>query len=174
MWQYCSGSVSRSVTYINSCYWKLLGKYCQTITYALFYCSTVYTVILSTLLLLHHWDCYCHHIVLVIKIIWILIALNNNVNRQLTLGLRKLMEETTSVFWVAYDTGCTADLRFYCRVPGDDWHPIYLLFHSVTVSIVPQWYCEYCYCYWLPGCSTWFNARHLGRGPGYVWDPPKK
>ena len=29
-----------------------------------------------------------------------LTKLNNNVNGQLTLGLRKLMEETASVFWV--------------------------------------------------------------------------
>ena len=48
---------------INSCYWKLLGKYCWTVTLSLFYCSTVYTVILFTLLLLH-WYCYCYCIVL--------------------------------------------------------------------------------------------------------------
>jgi len=56
-------------------YWKLLGKYCQIVTYALFYCSTVYTVILSILLLLLHWYCYCHHIVPVIEITWILIVI---------------------------------------------------------------------------------------------------
>jgi len=39
----------------------------------------------------------------IIEIIWILIALNNNVNRQLTLELGKMIEETASVFWV--DTG---------------------------------------------------------------------
>ena len=83
-----------------SCYWKLLRKYCQIVTYALFHCSTVYTVILFTLLLLHHWYCYCHSIVPIIKITRILIVLNNNVNWQLTMGLRKLMQETTSVFWV--------------------------------------------------------------------------
>ena len=30
----------------------------------------------------------------------VLTELNNNVNEQLTLGLRKLMEETTFIFWV--------------------------------------------------------------------------
>jgi len=53
-----------------------------------------------TLLLLHHWYCYCHRIVLVIKIIWILIDLNNNIKRQLILGLEKLVEEIVSVFWI--------------------------------------------------------------------------
>jgi len=33
-------------------------------------------------------------------ILIILTKLNNNLNEQLTLGLRKLIEETTSVFWV--------------------------------------------------------------------------
>ena len=58
-----------------------------------------YTVILFTLLLLY-WYCYCHCIVPVIEIIWILIVINDNVNWQLTLGLKKLMEEIASVFWV--------------------------------------------------------------------------
>ena len=102
-----------------------------------------------------------------------MIELNNNVNGQLTLGLKKLIEETTSVFLVDLGTSCAAEIRFHCRVLGDDWHPICLLFHSVTVSIVSQRYCEYCYCYWLPSGSAWFSARHLGRGPGYVRDPPK-
>ena len=38
-----------------------------------------------------------------ILVIWMLIIitkLNNNINRQLTLGMRELMEETASVFWV--------------------------------------------------------------------------
>jgi len=83
---------------LYSCYWKLLKKYYRTMTYTLFYYATVYTVILSILLLLHHWDCYCHHIVPVIKITWILIVLNNNLNWQLTLGLRKLIKDTASVF----------------------------------------------------------------------------
>ena len=36
----------------------------------------------------------------VIEITWILIVINNNINWQLILGLKKLMEETASVFWV--------------------------------------------------------------------------
>jgi len=92
---------------LYSYYWKLMEKYCQTVTHVLFHCSIVYTVILSTLLLLHHWYCYCHRIVPVIEITWILIVLNNNVNWQHTLRLGKLMEEIASVFWV--------DLRYKLR-----------------------------------------------------------
>ena len=53
--------------------------------------------------------------------------LNNNINGQLTPGLGKLMEETASVFWVDLRTGYTVEIRFYCRIPRDDWHPILLL-----------------------------------------------
>jgi len=109
---------------ISSCYWKLLKKYYQTVTLVLFHYSTLYTVILSTLLLLHHWYCYCHHIIPVIEIIWILIDLNNNVNRHLTPGLEKLMEETTPVFWEDLGYRLRTEIRFHCRVLGDDWHPI--------------------------------------------------
>jgi len=34
----------------------------------------------------------------------------------------------------------------------------------------------YCYCYIVivvPGGTVWFSVRHLDRGLGYVWDPPK-
>ena len=85
---------------IDSCYWKLLRKYCQTVTHALFYCSTVYTVILSTLLLLYHWYCCCHCIIPVIEITWILIDLNYNVIEQHTTELGKFREEIAYVFWV--------------------------------------------------------------------------
>jgi len=60
---------------IDSCYWKLLGNNSQTVTHALFYYSTVYTVLLSTLLSLLHWYCYCCHIVTVIEITWKLIVI---------------------------------------------------------------------------------------------------
>jgi len=40
-----------------------------------------------------------------------------------------------------------------------------LLFHSDTVSIVIVTV--------VPGGTTCFSIRHQGRGPGYVWDPPK-
>jgi len=65
---------------LYSCYWKLLGKYCRTVTHSLFHCSAVYTVILFISLFLHYWYCYCHRIIPVIEITWILIDLNNNVN----------------------------------------------------------------------------------------------
>jgi len=51
-------SIRRYVTCYctTSCYWfmllKLLKEYCQIVTHTLFYCSTIYTVILSSLLLL--------------------------------------------------------------------------------------------------------------------------
>jgi len=77
-WDYPLSGI-QTCYYINSCYWKLLRKYCQTVTHALFYCSTIYMVILSTLLLLHYWYCYCHRIVPVIEITWILSDLNNNI-----------------------------------------------------------------------------------------------
>jgi len=34
-------------------------------------------------------------------------------------------------------------------------------------------YCFHCYCYWLTSDRTWFSVRWLGRGSGYVWNPPK-
>jgi len=51
-------------------------------------------------------------------ILIILTELNNN--GQLTLGLGKLVKETTSVFWVDLGIGYAAELRLHCRVPGDD------------------------------------------------------
>jgi len=153
---------------INSCYWKLLGKYCQTVIHELFHCSTVYKVILSILLLLHHWYCYCHHIVPVIEITWILIALNNNVNRQLTPGLGKSMEETTSIFWV----DLVYRLRSRLGVPlQGSWEmtdipSVLLLFHcshsEITVTVT-----EYLAVRLSSAPENW------GRSPGYVWDPPK-
>ena len=69
-----------------------------TVTYALFHYFTVYTVILSP------YYCYIIDIVTVsvpvIEITWILIDLNNNIIEQLTVRLGKLMEETSSVFFV--------------------------------------------------------------------------
>jgi len=71
---------------------------------------------------------------------------DNNINGHLTLGLRKLMEETTSVFSVDLGTGCAAEIGFHCRVLGDDWHPILLLL----------------YCY----CSTWRYGLVQRQAPG--------
>ena len=114
----------------NSCYWKLLGKYCQTVTYALFYCSTIYTVILFTLLLLHYRYCYCH-IIPVIEITWILIALNSNIIEQLTPGLGKLMEETASVFWVDLGYRLRSQLTVLLQGSGG-----WLTSHNVHIVIV--------------------------------------
>jgi len=41
------------------------------------------------------------------------------------------------------------------------------------MSIISQWYWEYCYCYWLPSGRAWFSAWYLGRDPVYVRDPSK-
>ena len=148
-------AVSRLV--IIFMYWKLLGKYCRTVTHVLFHCSTVYTVILFRLLLLHHWYCYCHRIVPVIEITWILITLNNNINRQLTPGLEKLMERQRRYFGWTEDIGCAAEIRFHCRVLRDDRHPVLLILLF----------------YWLPRGMTWFSARWLGHGSWYVRNTPK-
>ena len=110
--------------------------------------------------------CYCHHIVPVIEITWMLIALNNNVHRQLILRFGKLMEETVSVFWV--------DLRYMLRsrlrvLLQGSWGmtgipSVLLLFHcsysEITVTVVPDG-------------IAWFSAWRMRRGPGYVRDPPK-
>jgi len=47
-----------------------------------------------------------------------LTELNNNVNGQLTLGLGKLMEETSSVFWV--DLGYMLHSRFTVPLQGSE------------------------------------------------------
>ena len=82
------------IIYVIEVTGKILSD-CNTFIVILFYSLHG---ILFTLLLLH-WYCYCHCIVPVIEMTWILIVRNdNNVNWQLILGLRKLMEETASVF----------------------------------------------------------------------------
>ena len=81
---------------------------------------------------------------------------DNNINGHLTLGLRKLMEETTSVFSVDLGTGCAADWRFHYRVP-EGWLASHLYYFTVLLFI--QW--AYCYCYWVPSGTVWFNTRKL-------------
>jgi len=113
------------------------------------YCLLFFHYSQYTRLLLLYCYYYCHCIISVIEIViisvieitWILIALNNNINGQITLGLGKLIEET-SVFWVDLEYRLHSRDMFHYRVPADDWHLICLLFHNVTMSIVPQWYCE--------------------------------
>jgi len=73
------------------------------------------------------------------------------------------MEETASVFWM--DLGYR--LRSRKRVP---------LQGSRGVTDTPSCFCS-CYtcytCSWLLSSKSWFSTRSLGRGPGYVRDPPK-
>jgi len=73
------------------------------------------------------------------------------------------MEEISSVFWL--DLGYR--LRSRKRVP---------LQGCRGVPDTPSYSCS-CYtcytCSWLPCDRSWFSAKSLGRGPGYVRDPPK-
>ena len=75
---------------------ELLGKYCQMVDHHLVYMITLISC-------LHSRRCYqyCHCIIPITKITWILMDLSkliNNVIKQLVSRLEKLMEETTSVF----------------------------------------------------------------------------
>ena len=141
------------------------------------YCSS-YTrlLILSTVLItVHRVYNYCllslyrpGILGMVFYVTWILADLTeliNNVNGQLILGLGKLMEETTSVFWVDLGYRLRSRHTVSLQVSGG-WQTSHLF-------IIPQCYCEYYYCYWLLGGRAWFSTRHLGRGPGYVRGPPK-
>ena len=109
---------------ITSCYWKLLAKYCQIITYTLFYCSTVYTVILFTLSLLH-WYCYRHRIVPVIEITWILIIINNNEKLTTYTGIGEI-DGGDSVCILGGPRIQVAQPRYSSTAEfrGDDWHPV--------------------------------------------------
>ena len=88
----------------------------------------------------------------------VLTELNNNINGQLTPGLKILMEEITSVFWV--DLGYR--LRNQGRVPLQDsrGRPTSHTVYCYTVTVVP-------------GSISWFNARSLGHGFEYVQNSPK-
>ena len=64
-------------------------------------------------------------------ILIVLTKLNNNLNEQLTLGLRKLIEETTSVFWV--DLGYRLRSRDRVLLQGSrGW----LTFHTIIVLLL--------------------------------------
>ena len=55
----------------------------------------------------------------IILVTWrliVLIEINSNVNEQFTLGLKNLMEETTSVFWV--DLGYRLRSRYMVPLQG--------------------------------------------------------
>ena len=67
---------------------------------------TVYMITVTVLLLSLY-----HPSVLRDMILITLIEINNNINGQLTVGLEKLMEETTSVFWVDLGYRCAAEMR---------------------------------------------------------------
>jgi len=130
----CLLSSIRACYCINSCYRKLLGKLtdrniCIVLLFYHLHGNIVHIVIVTLLIL------NCHYIFSVIEITWILIDLNNNVNRQLIPGLGKLMEETTSVFWV--DLGYRLRSRRTVPLQGSEgWLRSHLF-------IVPQYYCEY-------------------------------
>ena len=113
------------------------------------------------IVLLLHCHHYCYSLCQVIYMTWLLDNLHQ---------VGKLIEETVSVFWVDLGYRLRSRNMIYYRVLGDDWHSICycyitLLFNSDTVCTV--------YCYWLSSVRVWFSARHLGRGSGYVRNPPK-
>jgi len=54
--------------------------------------------IIIYIVIITHWYCYCHRIVPIIEITWILIVINNNIIEQLIPELEKLMEKITSLF----------------------------------------------------------------------------
>jgi len=91
---------------VTSCIVLLLIVYTVNVTVHILLLSfTVYTITVScytvSLLSLHHTNTLSNMILIVLT------ELNNNINGQLTLGLEKLIEETTSVFLV--------DLRYRLR-----------------------------------------------------------
>jgi len=137
------------------------------------HCSIVLPLYGNTvhIVIVHHWYCYYHNIVPVIEIIWILIVINNNVNWQLTLGLGKLIEETTSVFWV--NLGYRLRSRDTVQLQGSGGWQTSRIIHIVIIIDILLLLLTYCYCYWLPSGRTWFNVRWLGRGSGYVRNLPK-
>ena len=101
-------------------------------------------------------------------ILVVLTELNDNVNGQLTLGLGKSMEETTSVFWV--DLGYKLRGRLKVPLQGPKgWlasHLYCLLFHYFHNEIIVT-VTEYLTVW--PGSAP----ENWGCGPGYVRDPPK-
>ena len=90
------------------------------------------TITVTVLLLLPH-----RPSILVTWILIVLTELNNNVNGQLTLGLKKLMEETASVFWV--DLGYRLCSRLRVPLQGSrgmtDIPSVLLLFHYLHSEI---------------------------------------
>jgi len=157
----CLLSIIRTVTsiiHVTKSYWEsitcivlLFIVYTVTITiHCYWYCSPCIRILLTVIL--HR---YSHRIVLVIEIIYILTVLNNNIYN-LHQDWKKLLEEKASIFWV--DLGYRLSNRLTVPLQGSGGWLKSLLFHSVTVSIVPQWYCKYYYCYWLPGGRVGFSA----------------
>ena len=148
---------------------NLLGKYYYTVTTPA--CCTCYIFLLyrypvhdityscyTGTLAFTCWYCYrdYHWDIPVIKVTCILNNLDKlkHDNKQLALGLGKLMEETASVFWV--DLGFR--LRSRKRVPLQG-----------SCGVTGTLSCLFLFtCSWLPSGRSWFSARSLGRGPGYV------
>jgi len=80
-----------------------------------YYCSSYIRLYCPVLLLSLYHPSILRNMILIT-----LIELNNNVNGQLTLGLGKLMEETTSVFWVNLGYRLRSQLMVPLQGSGDD------------------------------------------------------
>jgi len=132
-----------------------LGKYCQTV-------ASLLVHIVTWISSFHcHCCCYFHRIVPVIEITWILMDLSkliNNVIRQLAPELKKLMKETTSVFWVGLGYMLCNQKRALLQDSRRWLHLVMFIFLLLM--------------YLIHGGTTWFSARSMGCSPGYVQDPP--
>jgi len=111
------------------------------------------------------WGCYrdYHQVIPVIKVTCTLNNLdnlNNIIIKQLTLGLKKLMEEIASVFWadLGYELCSRKRVPLQCSRGVTDTLIMFLFLLHVT---------------WLPCGRSWFSVRSLGRGPEYAQDPFK-
>jgi len=82
--------------------------------------------------------------------------LNNNVNRQLTLGLGKLMEETASIFCVDLRYRLRSRLRVPLQGSREMTGIPSVLF---TVPLLSKW--DYYYYYSIHSGTAWFSAKKL-------------
>ena len=115
------------------------------------------TVIVPLLLLSPHRPSTLGNMIMIV-----LTELNNNVNRQLTLGLRKLIEKITSAFWV----NLWYRLRSWLTVPLQGFEG-WLTSH---LFIVLQCYCEYCFTVilWVLFTVTYYLVAGSDSAPG-IW-----
>ena len=140
---------------LYSCYWKLLGKYCQIVTHVLFHCSTIYTVISFTLLLLPS--------------LTLLLSPYRLCNRN------NMDIDWFKYIWTTYTGIGEIDGDNDCILGGPRMQIAQLRYSSIAgfrgMTDIP--YCFHYYCYCLPSGRTCFNANWLGRGSRYVRNPPK-